>query len=442
MSSNNSQFAIRNSSAVRHDSKLPNDWSWVRLGDVCKSILGGGTPSTMNKSFWNGNIPWITSADILGIKSITPRKAITKKAIEESATNLLPKENLVVVTRVGLGKIAKNNFDMCFSQDSQGLVLNKKLIDVDYALYILSKAVQSFKSNSRGTTINGVTKKQLKELEIPLPPLHEQKKIVAKIEELFSELDNGIENLRKAKEQIKTYRQSVLAYAFSGKLTDESRMQNLERRMNGVNSAFYTFTRQGGQHSALPEGWKWVKLGEVISPSKERFEPKENKRQKFIGLEHIEKDSGKIIGYSNSDETVSTKTVYRKGDLLYGKLRPYLNKVAVPDYDGVCSTDILVFSKSDYHSNQFLKYRLLSKDFVSYAQSNISGVHHPRVSFSTLSNFMVLLPPLNEQSKIVSEIERRFSVADKLEQTIDESLEKAEQLKQSILKQAFNGELI
>jgi type I restriction enzyme S subunit len=194
--------------------------------------------------------------------------------------------------------------------------------------------------------------------------------------------------------------------------------------------------------SGLPNGWKWVKLGEVISPSKARFEPLKNKNEKYIGLEHIEKGTGTIVGYSDSKTVRSTKTVFNKGDLLYGKLRPYLNKVAVAEFNGVCSTDILVFNKRDGISNSFLKYRMLMEDFVSYAQNNMSGVQHPRINFNSLSEFELRIPSYSHQLQIVSEIEKRFSEADNLEKAIDESLAKAEKLRQSILKQAFEGKLV
>ena len=156
-------------------------WPLVQLKDCCQSILSGGTPSTAREDYWVGDIPWITSADIVDIKTAVPRKFITEKAIEESATNLIEKGNIIVVTRVGLGKIFTNDFDVCISQDSQGLIV-KEGIDANYLVWVLRDKVQEFKSMSQGSTIQGVTKRQLSELQIPLPPLEVQHEIVAEIE--------------------------------------------------------------------------------------------------------------------------------------------------------------------------------------------------------------------------------------------------------------------
>ena len=156
-------------------------WPLVQLGDCCDTILGGGTPSSLREDYWAGEIPWITSADIVDIKTAVPRKFITREAVDETATNLIPRGNIIVVTRVGLGKLFRNDFDVCISQDSQGLIV-KEGIDVSYLAWVLRDKVQEFKQVSQGSTIQGVTKKQLAGLRIPLPPLEVQRELVAEIE--------------------------------------------------------------------------------------------------------------------------------------------------------------------------------------------------------------------------------------------------------------------
>ena len=175
-----------------------SEWPMVKLEDLCYRNLGGGTPSTENEEYWKGNIPWITSADIIDLKTAKPRKYITEDAIKESATNLIPRGNLIVVTRVGLGKLFRNDFDVCISQDSRGLIL-KDVINADYLVYVLKDRVENFSRVSRGSTIQGVTKKQLAEIQIPLPPLELQREIAAEIEGYQRVMDGArmvIENYR------------------------------------------------------------------------------------------------------------------------------------------------------------------------------------------------------------------------------------------------------
>ena len=191
----------------------------------------------------------------------------------------------------------------------------------------------------------------------------------------------------------------------------------------------------------FPIGWVWTTLGEIIEPSKEKVNPQESIGVSCISLENIEKDTGKLLGRGCSSEVKSTKMKFKGGDLLYGKLRPYLNKVYLSDFEGICSTDLLVFPKNDLHSNEFLLYRLLCSDFVNYASHNVSGVNLPRVNFQTLARFHVLLPPLPEQHRIVAKIEELFT---KLGTGIDALGKVQAQLKryrQSVLKAAFEGKL-
>jgi len=193
--------------------------------------------------------------------------------------------------------------------------------------------------------------------------------------------------------------------------------------------------------TSIPKGWTIAELRDIVELSKEKVNPIVIDREPYIGLEHIEKDTGKLLGYSFSDEVRSTKNKFYKGDLLYGKLRPYLNKVMVAPFDGVCSTDILVFSKNSHVSNDFIAYRLRCNDFVRFASLNVSGVQHPRVDFQTLSKFTIVLPPLTEQHRIVAKIEELFSYLDAGVAPLKKAKAQLKLYRQAVLKAAFEGRL-
>ena len=267
---------------------LPVGWIDVALTDICQ-IVGGGTPSTKVAEYWEGDIPWISSADIYGLTDIRPRRKITEAAIRGSATNMVAAGAIVVVTRVGLGKVAIAHRDLCFSQDSQGLVFDADQISGLYLTYFLSQAVQNFRYEGRGTTISGVTKKHLGEIQVLIPPLPEQRRIVAEIEKQFTRLDASVAALRRTQANLKRYRASVLRAACSGELVPteaelaraEGREYEpadvlLERILVERRAHWDAQEKRRGKYKEpaapdtsdlppLPEGWVWATVDACLS---------------------------------------------------------------------------------------------------------------------------------------------------------------------------------
>ena len=198
----------------------PTHWEVKKLGEIF-NVIGGGTPNTNNAEFWGGNISWISSADIDKENfNAIPRKFITENAIQNSATNLVPKNTIIVVTRVGLGKVAITKEPMCFSQDSQALIPFEK-INVKFMAYQIKQIAQNFINISRGTTINGITKQNLKDCKICVPTLSEQNLIVAEIDRRFAIVDKTLNLIDKSIQNAKNLKQSILKKAFSGELRSE-----------------------------------------------------------------------------------------------------------------------------------------------------------------------------------------------------------------------------
>lgn len=439
--------------------ELPSGWVWTRLGEIAQVIRGASPRPKGNPKYFGGDIPWIMISDISKEKGkyiSRTKDTVTNEGAKKSrylraGTLILSNSGTVCVPKI----LA---VDGCIHDGFVAFPDLTENIDILYLYYffdyIRPKIIQE---NRQGVTQINLNTNIVKEILILLPPLSEQQRIVTKIEELFTELDAGVEALKKVKTQLKCYRQAVLKYAFEGKLTEEWREMHSEELepasvlLKRIKEERKKSTKRGYKElppvdvsdlSELPEEWVWTRLGELVEPSDEKVDPLQIQKTPYIGLGHIEKDTGRLLCHGDSSEVRSTKSRFYAGDLLYGKLRPYLNKVYVADFDGICSTDILVFSKTPYVSNEYLLFRFLCGDFVRYANLNVSGVQHPRVSLRALSEFPLPLPPLPEQLKIVEEIEQKLSVADKIEKTVEQTLKQADRLRQSILKRAFEGKLV
>jgi len=177
-------------------------WPHKTVEELCSRIFSGGTPSTKNSEYWNGNIPWISSADIIDMYTAIPRRFVTDEAIRQSSTKIVPAGNIIVVTRVGLGKLFITDRDLCISQDSQGLILKQELVNPQYMLHMMARRVDEFKEKSQGTTISGVTKKQLATISIPLPPLDVQREIVEEIEGYQKSIEEARNEIARLEKQI------------------------------------------------------------------------------------------------------------------------------------------------------------------------------------------------------------------------------------------------
>ena len=346
---------------------VQSKWPMVKVRDVCKEILSGGTPSTSIARYWNGDIPWITSADIQGLDVVTPRKRITREAIENSATNLIPADNVVVVTRVGLGKLLLNPFDLCISQDSQGLVVDRNRIRPAYLAYVLSQEVLKFKENSRGSTNQGVVKSQLAEIEIPLPPPAEQEQIVA-------ELDGYRNVIEGARQVIANYKPTI----------------RIDPKWPMVAIGDLCVVERGASprpiHAHItdaPDGVNWIKIGDAevggkyITQTKERITPEGATKSRRV------KPGDFVLSNSMS----------------FG--RPYIMAIEGCIHDGW----LLLRDISDNLDRDFL-YNILGSNAVlqQFEQVATGGVVN-NLNSKLVRNVTIPLPHLSVQREIVAELE-------------------------------------
>jgi type I restriction enzyme S subunit len=181
--------------------EIPEDWEVVRLGEVALDFLGGGTPSTNVREYWDGEIPWTTSSIIEEGKVCilkNGQRYITQLGYENSSTKIVPAFNLLVGTRVGVGKVAINEIDIAINQDLTGIIINREKINLFYLAYTLtSPRCQAFFNNyKRGATIKGIPRSDLETMLIPLPSLPEQREIA----EILQTIDQKIEIEKRKKE--------------------------------------------------------------------------------------------------------------------------------------------------------------------------------------------------------------------------------------------------
>ncbi|MEQ5556186.1 restriction endonuclease subunit S [Providencia rettgeri] len=191
----------------------------------------------------------------------------------------------------------------------------------------------------------------------------------------------------------------------------------------------------------LPEGWEWTNLTDVCTPSRKTVEPNPEEQYNYIGLENIESHTGRVIGDApiKGSEISSTKVLFKQGMVLYGKLRPYLNKVIVAKVDGIATTEIIPFECSDVISPDFLAYYLRSQYFVDLAMNNCSGARMPRATTKLFTQIAkVPVTSIAEQKRIVTKLDALFTRIDTTIEHLQTNITLADALYASVLDKEFS----
>jgi hypothetical protein len=314
------------------------------------------------------------------------------------------------------------NFDFAPGADGVKVLRPYTPLDSKYLWY----ATRILKLPNRGYSRHfSFLKKSL----IPIAPLNEQKRIVAKIEELFSELDSGIESLKTARAQLKVYRQAVLKHAFEGKLTAAWREQNKVSSKWKLSELGKCGKWQGGgtPSKSVPAYWE---NGDIlwISPKDMKTRIVKNSQQKITRI-GVENSPAKIT----SGEAVLF--VVRSGILR--RVLPVA--IAVP---GVTVNQDMQAVVPSNHSVEFLYWYCEANEQAIRHECSKDGTTVESIDVASLKRFPVPVPTLDEQNEIVRLIEAQVSVIENIETTIDAELQKSEALRQSILKKAFSGQLV
>lgn len=464
--------------------KLPEGWVEVEVGEAFK-VVGGGTPSRGSPKFWNGDIPWVTSADLEEDLGIRIRRFVTTLGIEESAASVVPAGSVIVATRVGLGKVGLAVQPMTFSQDCQTLIPPTG-IDAAFAAHQLKRLSRRFRGQARGTTISGITKKQLLSTDFSIAPLPEQRRIVAKIEELFSELDAGVAALERARAKLERYRASVLKAAVEGRLTEQWRKENppeetgevllktilTERRKRWEEEQLAAFTAKGKRPPAgwrekykepegpdtsglpeLPEGWCWGTAEQLTDPVRTisygivklgDHDPVGIPTLRSSNVRSLRLDLSFVKRVKRSVSNAYSRTIIRDGDVLV-TIRGTLGGVArVPEALGGfnISREVALLAVLDQGLSELLPYFIASPSSQGWVSGNLRGIAYTGINLSDLRFLPIPLPPRSEQVEIVRVLEDIFGRLEQANEALPTLKSRATLLRQSILKLAFEGRLV
>ena len=435
---------------------VPEGWVWCRLGEIYyhttgKALKKSNKKGSLKKYITTSNLYW-DSFDFSEVRSMY----FTDEELDKYT---IKKGDLVLCNGGDIGRAAIWNYDedICYQNHVSRMRPKINGIENRFFLYVLMLYKEQDILNGKGIGISSLSARDLLSVIVPLPPSNQQKLIVSEIQKIFYQI-NLIEiyqtDLQTAITQAKS---KILDLAIRGKLVpqdpaDEPASLMLERLRaekeakiaagemkrgkndsyiyrNPTDNCYYEkFDRKSDVcinneiPFELPANWQWCRFGEVCDYGKcENIEISELKPEDWIlDLEDIEKDSGKIITFHSFAErrSESTKHIFRKGDLLYSKLRPYLNKVVIAPKGGFCTSEILPLNFNGVLLNEFAQRLLMSFFFLSTVNMLVYGVKMPRLGRDDAKKIFIPIPPIPEQKRIVARIEEIFNVLDNIQRDL------------------------
>lgn len=370
--------------------EFEGEWKKKKLKEI-GTFLGGGTPSTKKIEFWNGNIPWISSSDISedNIFDIRKTRFITSQAVNESATKIVPKNSILIVSRVGVGKVAVSNADLCTSQD----FTNINLFDSDhiFVAYLIKNETKKLIEFNQGTSIKGFVKSDLEDLVVVMPLKSEQTKIA----NFLSSIDEKINLLKEKKALLEEYKKGMMQKIF-----------NQEIRFKDDNGNDF-------------EEWEEKTLGEVSS-----------KESSNISANKIEDNFGEFIIYGASGVLKKVNFYLQENDYI-SIIKDGAGVGRIFYCEGKSSVlGTMEMIKPIEGINTYFLYCLLNNiDFSKF----ITGSTIPHIYYKDYSKVICGIPCLKEQTKIANFL----SAIDEKITLVATQIEDTQEYKKGLLQQMF-----
>lgn len=392
---------------------MKGGWQTKPLGEVCQ-VIGGGTPSKDRREYYVGKIPWATVRDMRSEVISETECKITMEAVRNSSTNIIPAGNVVIATRVGLGKVCMLGQDTAINQDLRGIIPNdQKTLSVRFLFSWLKSVKHLIVAEGTGATVQGVKLPFIKSLQVPIPPLPEQQRIVRILDEAFDGLTtataNAEKNLRNARVLLESYLQSIFTQRGKGWV---------DRTVGEI-----------AHHS----------LGKMLDKSKNRGEAQPYLRN--INVRWFNFNLSDLLEMRFLKEEADKYTVV-KGDVLVCE-GGYPGRAAIWDEDYP-----IHFQKALHRvrfnepaHNKWFVYFLYAQDKNGDLRQHFTGTGIQHFTGEVLSRYKVPIAPLSEIQRLISRFDELSAETQHLESIYQQKLAALDELKKSLLHLAFTGQL-
>lgn len=389
-------------------------WNYKPLGDIC-NIVGGGTPSKKNESFYQGNIPWATVRDMNQDIITETSFKITEDAVRNSSTNIIKSNNVVIATRVGLGKVCLLGKDTAINQDLRGIIPKKKdVISVFFLFWWLKSIAHIIEQEGTGATVKGVKLPFVKSLRVPLPPLLEQQRIVSILDEVFEGIGNAVTNVERNLENSRELFESYLNGVFERKGDGwiEKKLKDFGKTQTGS-------TPKTSQQDNFGSHIPFIKPGD--------FYPDGRLNYQNMGL---------------SKKGLNASRLIEPGSVLMVCIGATIGKVGFNDREVTFNQQINSFTPNPKIPFKLIYFQMRTSSFQRTVMHNSGQATLPIINKTKWSNLKISVPTDNTESeRIISRLEDLQEEIKYVGSIYTQKISLLNELKQSILQKAFTGEL-
>ena len=385
-------------------------WPKVRLGDVCE-IIGGGTPSIHEKAYYDGGIPWATVRD-MGCRVIKKtERTISRLGLENSATNIIKGGELIISTHVGLGKVCYLAQDTAINQDLKGVIPTTKELSRDYLYWWFVSIADYLVSKGTGATVKGVKLDFVKQLQLLLPPLAEQKKIVEKVEKALKRVD-------ALKAQFERMEKSAADY-FKAALAE-------------------TFAAVKGEKVKLGDVCETISVGIVIRPTR-YYTANGIKAFRNTNIRACEVRDEDWVQVTDAAIKENPRCEVKMGDVVIARSGlPGVAAAITSAYDGFAAVDILIAkpiaNRADSH---YLAYAINTSGAQQQIKKMNNGVAQAHIGVNSVSSLLLTLPKMDSQKAIVATLDAAKAKSERMVAAARRSIGICGKMRKAILAEAF-----
>ena len=393
---------------------LPDRWEWKKLGDLT-TTTSGGTPKRNEKSYWGGNIGWLKSGELNDGYITSVEEYITNEGLIKSSAKLFPKGTLLIAMYgATVGKLGILEIETTTNQAICGILNDKNKFETFFMFYYFRKIREKMIEDSFGGAQPNLSQTYIKDLDIPLPPLEEQKRIVAKLNILFAKIDKAIALHQKNIDEANVFMASVLNDVFV-ELEEKYEKKELSALVSKLGDGLHGTPKYNDNGEYYFINGANVKDNKIIfnQNTKKVNEEEYNKYKKELNDRTI---------FVSINGTIGNVGLYNNEKCILGKSACYFN--LLENIDKI-----------------YITYVLKNGDFQEYIEENSTGATIKNVSLKTMRAYRLPLPPLKTQQKVVSYLDEISQKMEKIKQIQKEKMQSLKALKASILDQAFKGEL-